>query len=207
MTGRRPGGAPWGEAPPGRRPSVTYSGGMTVRTTPAAGLTRGTVRTVRAAAVATTTVALSLVAHLAGGGQAPGWGVVAAVAALTGAVSWRASGHRWRRRDLLAVFLLAQGAVHLLAMATAPQTGMPQTTSPATMVLAHLLAAGALVVSVRHGERVLWSIVEALALRAARVPVLAAPGPVRQLAVAATPPRPVTVWTSRGLSQRGPPFS
>ncbi|WP_262849625.1 hypothetical protein [Mumia quercus] len=175
---------------------------MTVRTTPTAGLTRGTVRTVRATTVATTTVALSLAAHLAGGGQAPGWGAVAAVGALTGAVSWRASGHRWRRRDLLAAFLLAQGAVHLLSMASAPQT-----TSPVAMVVAHVLAAGALVVSVRHGEQVLWSVVEALALRASRVPVLAAPRPVRQLAVAAPSPRPVTVWTSRGLSQRGPPTS
>ena len=172
-------------------------------------LTSGTARSARSLAVAVLTVVTALGCHtVAGGAMPPAWAVVAMLAAAA-PLCWALSAHRWSVSELIGVFLLAQVAVHLLSMATsapgAMHMGGPLGMSTA-MIASHVVGGTLLVLLVRRGEHLLWTVVEALALRVA--PLLravhstgAAPRPV-----ACTPvTRPVTrPW--RGVAvDRGPP--
>ncbi|AXT84408.1 hypothetical protein C6I20_03825 [Aeromicrobium sp. A1-2] len=112
-------------------------------------------------------------------------------------LSWKISAHRWSVRELFAMFLLAQAAVHLLSMSSLNgEHGMGGMGVSTAMVSAHLLGGAGLVVSIRWGERVLWSLVDVLALRP--MALLLAGAPVLQaravVAVSVASPRHMTSW-------------
>ncbi|KHL19333.1 hypothetical protein CLV56_2307 [Mumia flava] len=173
--------------------------------TPAA-LTAGPVRAVRSVAVAGLIGATALSAHLAAGGAAPADLALLAAGPIAVGACWRLSARRWSVRDLLGLFLVAQAAVHVLAM-LAPAAGAVDQTRAAPMAISHVLGALVLVVLVQHGEGVLWTLTQHLGLRAAglldapsatgtcrSVPVLArtaevVPGPERRVCRGRSPPR------------------
>ncbi|MDN5894165.1 MAG: hypothetical protein L0H93_09075 [Nocardioides sp.] len=149
-------------------------------------LTSGPARAWRAGVVALLTVTIGLGCHLAGGGAAPALPVIALVLLPSAVLSWTLSRRRWSVRELLAIFLLAQAAVHLLSMS--PLNGAPHMEAMGTghqMVMSHVGGAVLLVGLVRWGEATLWALVDVLALRpAALILICAAPVIVASVVVA-----------------------
>ncbi|MFY0405492.1 hypothetical protein [Solicola sp. PLA-1-18] len=134
--------------------------------------TSGALRWARASFVAAATVVVAVLAHhLAGGMAAPTW-VLAGVVVGAAVLAHRLSAHRWSTRELVAVFVAAQGALHLACTLGGP---MPMDGAPSAplMLATHACATALSVAAVRHGEAVLWSLVEVLAMR----PVLALSSP------------------------------
>lgn len=133
-------------------------------------LTSGWARFWRAGIVASLTVTISLGSHVVGGGMPPTLAVIALVSLLAAALCWALSRHRWSVRELLATFLFAQSAVHLLSMS--PLNGpddMATMGMGAQMLVSHVVGAVMLVGIVRWGESSLWAIVEVIALRPAKL--------------------------------------
>lgn len=163
-------------------------------------LTTGVVRWARGVTVGLLTVLLGTAAHVVAGGHAPPIAVAAPLAAVVTLLAVGLSGRRWESSSLLGLFLLAQTGIHVASMSVAPHGSMAD---PA-MIASHVLAAAVLVATVLHGERVLHSLVDHLALRGPRLRDAAVPLVRRTEAV-----RPVAdLVTSRlpvDLRGRAPP--
>jgi hypothetical protein len=184
-------------------------------------------RAVRGAGAAATAVLLAAISHTVGGGSAPDALVIAAVVVLVWPLCTLIVGRRLGPLGLATAVVVAQGALHaafaatagwaprhpggghehgLTASAVAP-IAEPVGAGGAPMLAAHLVAAAAAFVLLRHGEHAVRAIarwVVRLALRAG----VAAPLPLvfRRLA-----PRPHAPRRSRRpqlarLSRRGPPI-
>lgn len=129
-------------------------------------LTSGLPRAVRAVLVALLTLLIAGVCHAAAGGIVPGVGPWIGMFAIAVPACWLLSSHRWSIRELVAMFLLAQSATHVLGMAlTDPGTSMGGTGTAALMLFSHVAGCALLVGIVRWGEGALWALVSALTLR------------------------------------------
>ncbi|GAB3678268.1 hypothetical protein [Angustibacter aerolatus] len=184
----------------------------------------GSGRLLRAGAGSLCAVGLSLVAHLAGGGSAPGWLPLLALVALVTTAATLLAG---RRRGLVAIAAAlggAQVALHTAFTRLAATGGCPpvETThlhagaldgcAPAmesmhggrAMLLAHALATLVIALVLAVGERALWLLaawtVPALP-GAPRLPATGGAARRRDTAVL-LPRRPVV---HGGASRRGPP--
>lgn len=133
-------------------------------------LTSGLPRAVRAALVAFLTLLIAGVCHAAAGGTVLGVGPWIGMFAIAVPACWLLSSHRWSVRELVAVFLLAQSAMHVLGMAlTDPGASIGGTGATALMLLSHVAGCALLVGIVRWGEGALWALVSALTLRPLRM--------------------------------------
>lgn len=160
--------------------------------------------------VAFAAVVIAIGSHGAAGGAIPPAAVTVAMFAAAAPLCWALSAHRWSVRELFAVFLLAQSAVHLLSMATAHHGSTMDMSGPlglsAPMVISHVVGAALLIVMVRSGEKVLWDLVEVLALRPLHRPrVVALPALRHRLLELHELDGPITrPWRARSVD-RGPP--
>lgn len=154
----------------------------------AVALCSGAGRAGRAVAVALVATSLAVGGHVAAGGSAPPAAIVVAVLALAGPLCFWLSDRAWSARQLAAVFLLAQGALHFTCVFTTPGESVLATATVA-MVAWHAGATAVTVAVVRYGERCLWATLDALGLRALFLPTVPAM-PVRR-----TPWWPA--WSSR----------
>jgi hypothetical protein len=182
--------------------------------------THGAWRVLRGLVVGACATALALAAHASAGGHQPSWAVVLAVGVGVSLVGIGLGRFSWTGPRLLALLVGAQLALHPLlnALATAhaghahqPGTAGTALTSPPEgwpMWTAHLLAAVATAMLLRHAERLLGSLLDALTLRVLRIVESV------ELLPDASPPRRVCVAEVRlprrddsaaAWSQRGPP--
>lgn len=173
-------------------------------------LTSGVVRAVRASTVTVMVVAIAVGCHAAAGGAIPPVWVIGTMILVAAPLCWSLSARRWSVRDLLAIFLLAQSAVHLLSMISAPASMTMDMSGPlgvsGSMLTSHVIGAVLLIVLVRRGEHSLWSVVNVLALR-----VVVLQG--RQVAPAVAARLPVAAELGHAVSEpwleiaadRGPP--
>lgn len=173
-----------------------------------AALCSGTGRAVRAVVVATVATLVAVVCHVAGGGAAPAAATVGLVLALAAPLCFWLSDRAWTTRQLAAVFLLAQGFLHGVAVLTTADHAMTGT-STAGMLGWHLVSTAVSVAVVRHGETCLWATADALGLRAYRIAVAPRPLPAvgetwQPVAVGETPPDHQHHVRARPL--RGPPL-
>lgn len=173
-----------------------------------AALCSGTGRAARAAAVAVVATLVAVLCHVAGGGTAPTAATVALVLALAAPLCLWLSDRAWTTRQLVAVFLLAQGFLHGVAVFTTPHHAMADT-STAGMLGWHLVATAVSVAVVRHGESCLWATADALGLRAYRIALVPRPLPAvgetwQPVAVGETPPD--HQHHIRACPLRGPPL-
>lgn len=106
---------------------------------------------------------------MAGGTVPPAW-LWATLTVLVSAVTVFASRWHWRFPGLLAVFVIAQAAFHLIFHAVGGQshTQMPLAQMPGSMLVLHLAAAVFLAALLRFGEDVLRNTVDVLSLRLVR---------------------------------------
>lgn len=133
-------------------------------------LTSGLPRAVRAVLVALLALLIAGGCHAAAGGMVPGIAPWVGMFAIAVPACWLLSAHRWSARELVALFLLAQSATHVLGMAvTDPGTSMGGTGATAPMLLSHVAGCALLVGIVRWGEGALWALVSALTLRPLRM--------------------------------------
>jgi len=145
-------------------------------------LTSGLPRSGRAVLVALLTLLIAGGCHASAGGTMPGVGPWIGMFAIAVPVCWLLSAHRWSIRELVALFLLAQSATHLLGMAlTDHSTSMDGLGSMAPMLLSHVAGCALLVGIVRWGEGALWALVSALTLRPLRMVLQPALRPMIEL--------------------------
>ncbi|MQA82954.1 MAG: hypothetical protein GEV10_31635 [Streptosporangiales bacterium] len=173
-----------------------------------AALCSGTGRAVRAVAVAVVATLVAVLCHVAGGGTAPNAATVGLVLAVAVPLCFWLSDRAWTTRQLAAVFLLAQGFLHGVAVFTIPDHAMADT-STAAMLGWHLVATAVSVAVVRHGETCLWATADALGLRAYRIAFAPRPLPAvgetwQPVAIGDTPPDHQHHVRARPL--RGPPL-
>ncbi|WP_409047254.1 hypothetical protein AB2L57_12695 [Microbacterium sp. HA-8] len=189
-------------------------------------MTARQLRALRGAGAAATAVLLAAVSHTVGGGSAPDALVIAAVAVLVWPLCTLIVGRRLGPLGLAIAVLVAQGALHAAFAATSGWTPLhaggghehgltastiatvsePVSAAGTPMLAAHLVAAAAAFVLLRHGEYAVRAIarwVVRLALRAG--PAAPFPPVFRRLE-----PRPLTPRRRRcpqlaRLSRRGPP--
>lgn len=147
-------------------------------------LTSGAARWARGGVVAVLTVGLGTAAHVAAGGQAPPAALMAVLTISLTALAVAVAGRRFDASTLLGLFLLAQTGIHATATAAGPHGSMAD---PA-MIATHVLAAAALVLVVRHGERALLASLDHLLPRFGAVRTSA---PLPRAAVVACTPRPL----------------
>jgi hypothetical protein len=134
-------------------------------------LHRGLPRASRGAFVAALTLTLSSAAHVLAGGSAPTAASVAGLGVVFAPLCWLISREQWSVRQLVAVFLLAQSAMHMTASFDAAAA---HTLGP-TMVTTHLLAVVVLVLAVTRGERTLVRLLDLITVRFARLRAVAVP--------------------------------
>lgn len=181
---------------------------------------RGARRVLRSAVLGSASLALAVGAHVAGGGAAPGAGLLLLTAALVGLVALTATARRVRLTWLAPLLGLEQALLHALfqalgstavlctaatsaghaghhadaALACVPAAGSATMTMPDwPMLLAHLLATLATAWLLVRGESALWSLAERV-VRAAT----ARPGALR------LPRAVVVVRTTRRRPHRRP---
>jgi hypothetical protein len=183
-------------------------------------------RALRGAGAAATAVLLAAVSHTVGGGSAPDALVIVAVAALVWPLCTLLVGRRLGPLGLAIAVVVAQGALHAAFAATSGWTPLhpdgghehglsaspiaalaePASVAGTPMLAAHLVAAAAAFVLLRHGEHAVRAIarwVVRLALRAGVAP----PRPLvfRRLAPRSRAPRRRRRPQLARLSRRGPP--
>lgn len=134
----------------------------------AATLCSGTARAARAFTVAFVATVLAFACHVAAGGAPPPAVIIALVLVAAAPLCYWLSDRAWSARQLAAVFLLVQGGMHLVSMLTSGDS--MHATLP--MLGWHIAGTAATVAIARHGETCLWATVDALGLRAVRVPRL-----------------------------------
>jgi hypothetical protein len=166
--------------------------------------TRGIVRLLRAVAVGTSAVVVSLVGHASGGASPPSLLTTGLLVAVASAVAWRLSLARWTVTSLTGVLVVAQSGLHLSFTMDAGVAAHHQTVP---MLLGHAAATLIMVVVLSRGESLLWAVVESLSLRVWRLlrPATLPPRP--------TVPRPVgrrslampRCWHGFQPPRRGPP--
>jgi hypothetical protein len=166
--------------------------------------TRGVVRTLRAAAVGSAAVLVTMVGHLAGGGAVPSPAMIGLLGAAATAVAWTLSLARWNLRSLTGVLVVSQAGLHLCFTMAAGDAAQHHTMP---MLLGHAAATVVMVALLNGGESLLWSVVESLGLRVWRLLRPAAlpqwptvPRPARRRRPAA--PRS---WHGLQPPRRGPP--
>jgi hypothetical protein len=138
--------------------------------------TSGALRLTRGAAVGATAMGLALAGHVAGGGSLPMSTTVVALLGLSVAGSVALSGRRWTVSALLTVLLGVQVVFHVAfgehpAGADLTSHQHAANSLSASMVLAHVLAAGTAALLLRRGESWCWRLVALLSrpVHAARV--------------------------------------
>jgi hypothetical protein len=191
---------------------------------------RGARRVLRSAVLGSASLALAVGAHVAGGGAAPGSGMLLLSAALVGLVALPATARRVRLGWLAPLLGLEQALLHALfqaagsavctapaatgaghpghhadaALACLPAAGSATMTMPdGPMLLAHLLATLATAWVLVRGESALWSLAERV-VRAA----VARPGVLRAAVAVPVPPAPRRRPHQRAhgaAAPRGPP--
>jgi hypothetical protein len=139
----------------------------------AAGLGPGLVRTVRAALVSTVTVSVGFTCHALAGGMDPPLLSRLGVLLVAGALAFALSHWRWTVPRLSALMLAVELLVHLVCQELSPMAGMSMTgtsqPSGSRMLVWHLVGAAVSVALLRHGEDVLWSLLESLTSRGVRL--------------------------------------
>lgn len=173
-------------------------------------------RWTRAGLVGGSVLAVTCLAHSAGGGPLPGAPALVALLLTATFVAAPLLGRQVRTGQLAALLALEQALLHVGLMATAPPE---PTRSGSAMLLAHVLATAVLAGWLGAAERRTWALLALLADRAGatvsrrvRLVVLllgtaARPGPVRTrpLAPAADRLRPPSERFATQVVRRGPP--
>lgn len=123
--------------------------------------TAGPIRLVRGALVGTGGASVSLLAHVAAGGEVPA--ARATTAAMLGAVGlcWWLSDRRWTPARLVGALLVVQSVLHLLLAGAASHD------ATALMLLAHVGATAITARLLLSGECWVWDLLDALCLRVA----------------------------------------
>jgi hypothetical protein len=128
--------------------------------------TSGLLRVARGATVGMTAMGLAVAGHLAGGGRLPTSTIAVTLLCLSLAGTVALSGRRWTVSALVTVLLGVQVVYHV-ALANHPSTvGMAHEhtahSMSASMVLAHVLAAGVTALLLSRGESWCWRLVALL---------------------------------------------
>ena len=168
----------------------------------------GTPRWARAGLLALLTVLISIGGHALGGGEVHLSLPLILGGAALGGICVAAADVRRSFPEILAVVLLAQPPLHLLASIGAHHgtAGPPSSSVSVTMVLAH--AAAALVVSVllADAERALWTLAGLFRLVPIPRPVSLRPLVPARVSVPDGEPTPLAgVLLASSVSRRGPP--
>ena len=128
--------------------------------------TSGLLRVARGSAVGMSAIGLALAGHLAGGGRLPTSTNAVTLLSLTLAGGIALSGRRWTVSALLTVLLGVQVVSHVAFADHTSSAGAAHVHAAhsvsASMVLAHVLAAGATAVLLSCGESWCWRLVALL---------------------------------------------
>ncbi|MDE9366723.1 hypothetical protein PZ938_14005 [Luteipulveratus sp. YIM 133132] len=186
-------------------------------------LDQGGWRLARAVTFTVAAVALSLTAHLAGGGPAPAGGVLALAGLVTLGVTLLVAGRRVRRPAMLALLCAAQLGLHSIfaalddpvatscadvghhaaSCAAHPMAGVQHGGAGLSMLVAHAFATVLLALLLARGEQILWTLAAGLGLTLPARPV--GPAPLRRAPFHVfRSPRPRTRLRRLPL-RRGPP--
>ena len=123
----------------------------------------GLVRLVRGVLVGAGGAAVSLLAHLAAGGEAPAAGPTTAGVLGAAGLCWWLSDRRWTPSRLVGALLVVQSALHLLLAGSAGHG-----VATPLMLLAHLGATALTARLLLSGESWVWDLLDTLCLRVAR---------------------------------------
>lgn len=124
----------------------------------------------RAVAVSGIATLLAVGCHVAAGGTPPPGGIVAVVLAVAAPLCFWLSDRAWSTVQLAATFFAVQAALHVVSLVTASDSVAH--TSSARMLTAHLVGTALTTAFARYGELCLWATVDALGLRALRMPTV-----------------------------------
>ena len=135
----------------------------------------GLVRLMRGVLVGTGGASVSLLAHLAAGGDAPAPGPTTGAVLGSAGLCWWLSDRRWTPTRLVGALLVVQSALHLVLAGSAGHGAIP------LMLLAHVGATALTARLLLSGESWVWDLLDTLCLRVARRmrPAATAPGPER----------------------------
>jgi hypothetical protein len=184
-------------------------------------------RVVRGLVAASVAVFVADFAHVAGGGDAPGFAGIALALAFSTLVCIALAGRRLARWRVAASVILSQGAFHLLFQVlgtpspSLPMRGMQMTPLVVTggsdhapdsvwMWAAHGVAAGLTIVALFWGESALgglWASARLALTRALRVPLVIASTPHQLPVVDAIAQPHIARFLITGLRHRGPPLA
>jgi hypothetical protein len=138
--------------------------------------TTGPVRLVRGVLVGAGGASVSLLAHMAAGGEVPAAGTTAVAFLGAAGLCWWLSDRRWTSSRLVGALLVVQSALHLLLAGSAHHHATP------LMLVAHVGATALTARLLLTGESWVWDLLDALCLRVARrvrpVPTAPPAGPL-----------------------------
>ncbi|UYM03911.1 hypothetical protein [Solicola gregarius] len=161
---------------------------------------RGSLRVVRAAAVALCVVGLSLVGHLSAGGSVPGPEILLGSSLVVAAYAAALTRNRLGRLELVGVLGAGQLLLHTAFMTSGGHSG------GLTMLAAHAFAAVVIALVLARGEDAAWALWCWLRPRLVMPASDLEPPVSREECLAATAATRVRLtWIGTSLTWRGPP--